>query len=322
MDAKPSAYRTAPMLRTGAAPYRSATAPANGWAAPHSSIWIASASANTSRPQPCALDIGVRKNPNPERAPKPMSAIRQPQARMTAGVRQDAGGRTTEGRRMLSASLPSPRWAVRSSIRGHPSSGRHGGRAHHRFFHDRQVDHRGEHAEQDRKPPYRVIGAGAHEHDAAEPHAEEAADLVAEEGQAGERREPTRAEYQRNDAVGRRDRGEPEQAHDRAEQDRRHRRHWKRDESEHRGGTGEIDEREDVTLGHEIAEPARGERADDVEQPDRRDGPGADLRRKAAVDEVGRHVDGDESELETAGEETEHEQDIGAVADRLRQRLP
>src|SRR5215472_4573479 len=88
------------------------------------------------------------------------------------------------------------------------------------------------------------------------------------------------------------------------------------------GGTGEINEREDVALGHEIAEPARGERADDVEQPDRRNGPGADLRRKAAVDEVGRHVDGDEGELETAGEETEHEQDIGAVADRLRQRLP
>src|SRR5215469_11413681 len=104
MDAKPSAYRTAPMLRTGAAPYRSATAPANGWAAPHSSIWIASASANTSRPQPCVLDIGVRKNPNPERAPKPIIAIRQPQARMTAGVRQ--GGTTEDGCVSALALLP------------------------------------------------------------------------------------------------------------------------------------------------------------------------------------------------------------------------
>src|SRR5262249_46124637 len=52
---------------------------------------MASASANTSRPQPCALDIGVRKKPNPERAPKLMSAIRQPQARMRAGVRQERG---------------------------------------------------------------------------------------------------------------------------------------------------------------------------------------------------------------------------------------
>src|SRR5207244_11751334 len=47
----------------------------------------------------------------------------------------------------------------------------------------------------------------------------------------------------------------------------------------------------------------------------------SDLR-KAAIDEVGRHVDGDEGELETAGEEAEHQQDIGAVAERFRQRLP
>src|SRR5262249_56730950 len=103
------------------------------------------------------------------------------------------------------------------------------------------------------------------------------------------------------EAGGRRDRGETEQAHDRAEQDGRQGGDRERDEGEQGGGTGEIDEREDVTLGHEIAEPARGERADDVEQPNRRDGPGADLRRKAAVDEVARHVDRDEGELETAG---------------------
>ena len=51
------------MLLWGAAqPLAGAVADRYG-AAPHSSIWIASASANTSRPQPCALDIGVRKNP-------------------------------------------------------------------------------------------------------------------------------------------------------------------------------------------------------------------------------------------------------------------
>src|SRR5215472_4843329 len=88
------------------------------------------------------------------------------------------------------------------------------------------------------------------------------------------------------------------------------------------GGTGEIDEREDVALGQEISEPARGERADDVEQSDHRDGPAADLRGKTAIDQVSRHVDGDEGELETAGEEAEHEQDIGAVPDGLRECLP
>src|SRR5215831_14177551 len=77
------------MLSTGAAPKRSATAPANGCAAPHSSIWIARANANTSRPQPCALDIGERKNPNAERGPKPSRLIKQPHIRMTIGVRRE-----------------------------------------------------------------------------------------------------------------------------------------------------------------------------------------------------------------------------------------
>src|SRR5258707_3084495 len=75
---------------------------------------MASASATTSRPQPCALDIGVRKNPNPERAPKPIIAIRQPQTRMTAGVRQ---GETTEDR-LVSALALLPPCAVRSSLPG------------------------------------------------------------------------------------------------------------------------------------------------------------------------------------------------------------
>ena len=87
-------------------------------------------------------------------------------------------------------------------------------------------------------------------------------------------------------------------------------------------GAAEIDEREDVALRHEIAEPAGGERADDVEQPDHGDGPAADLDRQTLVHQIGRHVHGDECELEAAGEEAEHEQHVGAMTDRLRQRLP
>src|SRR5215510_10701836 len=59
-----------------------------------------------------------------------------------------------------------------------------------RLFDDRQVDQRREHAEQDREPPDRRIGAVLLEHDAAEPDAEEAADLMADEGKAIERGEP------------------------------------------------------------------------------------------------------------------------------------
>src|SRR6516164_11509551 len=78
-----------PTLSTGTGPKRSAIAPASGCAAPHNSAWIASASANTSRPQPLALDIGERKKPNAERGPKPSMLITQPHARMTTGVRQE-----------------------------------------------------------------------------------------------------------------------------------------------------------------------------------------------------------------------------------------
>ena len=42
-------------------------------------------------------------------------------------------------------------------------------------------------------------------------------------------------------------------------------------------------------------------------------------RRQPAVDQVRRQVDGDERELEAAGEEAEHQQHVGAVQQRLRQ---
>ena len=54
---------------------------------PHSRFCSAKASANTSRPQPFAADIGVRKKPKAERGPKPISEMRQPHRMMTAGVR-------------------------------------------------------------------------------------------------------------------------------------------------------------------------------------------------------------------------------------------
>src|SRR4051795_9842560 len=131
----------APTLSTGTAPYRSAIAPATGWAAPHSSICIASASANTSRPQPNVLDIGVRKNARPERGPKPSTPIRQPHTRMTAGVRQDfvcqdivcedvlcedtgrkdAGSRTSDEAVLLSScTVVSRPFSLRSRLRPEP----------------------------------------------------------------------------------------------------------------------------------------------------------------------------------------------------------
>ncbi len=199
--------------------------------------------------------------------------------------------------------------------------GRGGGLTHHRLLHDRQVDDGRQHAEQDREPPHDIVGAGLHIRDAAQPHAEEAADLVAEECEASERREPARPEHHRDDPVGRRHGRKPKQPHGRAEQNRRGRRDGECDEHEHRGCACKIDERQQVAFGHHVAKPARGERAEYVEQADGGDSPAADLRGQPAVDQERRHVHGDEGELEAAGEIAEHEQHIGAVADRLAQGL-
>ena len=84
-------------------------------------------------------------------------------------------------------------------------------------------------------------------------------------------------------------------------------------------GPREIEERRGYSASASVADPAGGERADDVEQADDRDHPAADLRRQAAVDQIGRQMRGDEGELEAAGEEAEHQQHIGAVRERLGQ---
>ena len=93
-------------------PKRSATAPANGCAMPQSRFCSAKASANTSRPQPFAADIGVRKKPKAERGPKPISEMRQPHRMMTAGVRHVRD-------RAVAAS-----WLMGTSIAALPQHGR------------------------------------------------------------------------------------------------------------------------------------------------------------------------------------------------------
>lgn len=151
------------------------------------------------------------------------------------------------------------------------------GRPRDRLLHDRQVDHRRQQAEQHRKPPPGIVGAGALERDAAEPHAEEAADLVAEESKAEQHGEPTRAEHQRDQRGGRRHGRKPQQPGHRAEQIGRERRRRQADEGDDREGAGEIDRREDVALRHPVAEPTGRQRADDVEDADDGEGPAADL---------------------------------------------
>jgi len=63
-------------------------------------------------------------------------------------------------------------------------SGRPRNRSRHRRLDDLQVDQRRQHAEQDRQPPDRRVGSESLEYDPAEPDAEEAADLKADEGKS------------------------------------------------------------------------------------------------------------------------------------------
>ena len=48
--------------------------------------------------------------------------------------------------------------------------------------------------------------------------------------------------------------------------------------------------------------------------------PAAGLRGDAAIDQIGRQMHGDEGKLEAAGEEAEHQQHIGAMAEGLGER--
>src|SRR5215470_1428142 len=68
-------------------------APAKGCPMPHSRFCSASEKAKTSRPQPLACDIGVRKNPSAERGPNDTIEIRQPQIATSATLRAVTAGR-------------------------------------------------------------------------------------------------------------------------------------------------------------------------------------------------------------------------------------
>ena len=106
-------------------------------------------------------------------------------ARMTTGVRQGQG----------SSWLPSC-----PPFRHRPWSRRLRQRALDALLADRQIDGGGRDAKRHRQPPHDEIGAGLLVQHAAEPHAEEAADLVTEECEAKQHGHVARAEHQHHQA--------------------------------------------------------------------------------------------------------------------------
>ncbi len=144
---------------------------------------------------------------------------------------------------------------------------------------------------------------------------------MAEKRKAEQSCHPSRAEHQR-DKPGRRRHGrKPKQAHRRAENHRRGRCDRQRDEQRNRKRAQQINHRQQVALRHPVAEPPRGDRTDDVEQPDDTDRPRAGVDREASVDEIGGQMHCNEEQLKAAGEKSEHQEDVAAVAERFRQRL-
>src|SRR6478609_5011265 len=85
----------------------------------------------------------------------------------------------------------------------------HHRRPQHARLADRQVHDGGEEAERDGDPPDAIVAAGRVVEEAAEPDAEERADLVGEEDEAEERRHIAGAEKDRDQLLGRGHRREP-----------------------------------------------------------------------------------------------------------------
>src|SRR3954454_150759 len=69
-----------------------------------------------------------------------------------------------------------------------------GGHARHRLLDNGQIDQRRDHPERNRSPPDDIVAAGALIQKPPEPYAEKTADLMAEESQSGEHRQPAGAE--------------------------------------------------------------------------------------------------------------------------------
>src|SRR5437870_586582 len=129
-------------MMTGSVPKRSASAPENGCIAPYNKVCIATASAKTSRSQPLSIDIGRKKTPSDERGPKLMVAMMQPEATISAAVRQSEV-------RVAARSSAGAGLCIGAVCR----SGCCRSKPRHWLLDNRQVDQAGHHPEQDRKPP-------------------------------------------------------------------------------------------------------------------------------------------------------------------------
>src|SRR6266581_1455938 len=195
-------------------------------------------------------------------------------------------------------------------MRHHPqsSSSNRLPRPLHRPLVDRQIHDHGNHRQPDRDQPHELVGAGAGEEVAAEPAAEEAAELVEEEHETRQHGEVLHAENSGDHAIGERNRAEPEESHGRGEQIGRHGRERKRDQQRDRDPARGVEAREQVGLRKTASELPGEVGAENVEQADERERDGAVANGESLVHQERRKVRADEDDLEAAGKVAHAEQ--------------
>ena len=144
---------------------------------------------------------------------------------------------------------------------------------------------------------------------------------MAEKHDAEERTEVAGAEDLGDEPAGKRHGAKPEQAHQRGEHQHAHLGYRRHEEHAEDRRPAEVEEREHVFLAVPVAEPAGGEGADNVAEPDHGDRRRPQHGSKPRVRQERRQVGGNEIDVEAADEEAAAEQPEAAVCAGLDQRL-
>ena len=181
------------------------------------------------------------------------------------------------------------------------------------------MDHRGGNPQHDSPDPDRIVGPRGVVDAAPEPDPEEPADLVAEEDDPVERREPGRSEDLGHHAAGEGHGRQPQEADGAGEDQGGGGGDGHDQEAADDEGPGEVEEAEEVLLAVAVAEAAEEPGSPHVEQPHKGEGRGRDHLGEPVIAEVGRQVGGDEGDVEAADEEAGVQQQVARVPARPRQ---
>ena len=148
---------------------------------------------------------------------------------------------------------------------------------------------------------------------AAQPNTQKATDLVAEEHKAAQHRQVLHAKHLRDDAIGQRHGRQPQKAHDGGKGvDRPGRqRHQQEDDDGHR--PDKVNAREQVALGHVLAQGASQVGAKNVEQANQRERVAGYMRRQTRIFEVAGHVHANKHDLKATHKIPSREQQEAGV---------